>query len=144
MGTLGEARVEALEHQLMRAWLEGNRKAMKKLMSSRFRLVVGAKAPVLLDRKSLIEAAGTGWRLNGYRFGNSVYSRTVGQSALFAAELELKMEIDGVDLSGSWWMADYWRRSGMSRGWQLADRQLARLDDSAKFPDAIRALQLWR
>jgi hypothetical protein len=144
MANEGDMRIEALEHQLMRAWLEGDRKQMKKLLSSRFRLVVGSKAPVLLDRKSLIEAAGTGWRLNGYRFGNSVYSRKIVQSALFAVEVELKLEIDGVDLSGSWWMADYWRRSGLRQSWQLTDRQMARLDEGTRFPDAVRALQLWR
>jgi hypothetical protein len=137
-------RIEALEHQLMRAWLEGDRKLIKKLLSSRFRLVVGGKAPVLLDRKSLVEAAGTGWRLNGYRFGNSVYSRKIAQSALFAVEVEMKIDIDGVDLSGNWWMTDYWRRSGLTQSWQLTDRQLARLDDGTRFPDAVRALQLWR
>ena len=144
MANEGDMRIEALEHQLMRAWLEGDRKLMKKLLSSRFRLVVGGKAPVLLDRKSLIEAAGTGWRLNGYRFGNSVYSRKIVQSALFAVEVELKIEIDGMDLSGSWWMTDYWRRSGLRQSWQLTDRQMARLDEGTKFPDAVRALQLWR
>lgn len=137
-------RIEALEHQLMRAWIEGDRKIMKKLLSSRFRLVIGARSPVLLDRKSLVEAAGAGWRITGYRFGNSVYSRAIGPSALFAAELELKGQIDGVDLSGNWWMADYWRRSGLAQRWQLADRQLARLDEGTLLPDAVRGLQLWR
>lgn len=144
MASEGDMRIEALEHQLMRSWLEGDRKAMKKLLSSRFRLLVGGKTPVLLDRKSLIEAAGGGWRLNGYRFGNSVYSRKIAQSALFAVEVELKIEIDGMDLSGSWWMADYWRRSGLRQSWQLTDRQMARLDEGTRFPDAVRALQLWR
>ena len=144
MANEGNLRIEALEHQLMRAWIEGDRKLIKKLLSSRFRLVVGATAPVLLDRKSLVEAAGGGWRLNGYRFGNSIYSRTLGQSAVFAAEVEWKIEIDGVDLSGNWWIADFWRRSGIAQRWQLADRQLARLDESGKFAEAVRALQLWR
>ena len=144
MASDGNMRIEALEHQLMRAWIEGDRKLMRKLMAARFRLVVGGKAPVLLDRKSLIEAAGSGWRLNGYRFGHSVYSRKIVQSALFAVEVELKVEIDGVDLSGSWWMADYWRRSGLRQSWQLTDRQMARLDEGTRFPEAVRALQLWR
>jgi hypothetical protein len=144
MANESNVRIEALEHQLMRSWLEGDRKTMKKLLSSRFRLVVGAKAPVLLDRKSILEAAGASWRLNGYRFGNSVYSRSIGPSALFAAELELRAEIDGADVSGTWWMTDYWRRSGIAQRWQLTDRQLARLDDKGTFPDAVRALQLWR
>lgn len=144
MADEGNMRIETLEHQLMRAWLEGDRKLMKKLLSSRFRLVVGGKAPVLLDRKSMVEAAGSGWRLRGYRFGNSIYARKLGQIALFAAEAELKIEIDGVDLSGSWWMADYWRRSGLRQNWQLTDRQFAHLDEGTRFPDAVRALQLWR
>lgn len=144
MANESNVRIEALEHQLMRAWLEGDRKLTKKLLASRFRLVVGGKNPVLLDRKSMVEAAGSGWRLGGYRFGNSVYSRTIGQSAVFAVEVELKIEIDGADLSGSWWMVDFWRRSGIAQRWQLTDRQLARLDDGTRFPDAVRALQLWR
>jgi hypothetical protein len=41
-------------------------------------------------------------------------------------------------------MADYWRRGGISQRWQLADRQLARLDEGSHFPDAVRNLQLWR
>lgn len=144
MADKGNARVEALEHQLMRSWLEGDRKAMKKLLSSQFRMVVGARAPVLLDRKSLVEAAGTSWRLHAYRFGTSVYARTIGQSALFAAELELKGEIDGTELAGSWWVADYWQRGGMMQRWQLVDRQIARPDEGMDFSGAVRALQLWR
>ena len=31
MASEGNMRIEALEHQLMRAWLEGDRKLMKKL-----------------------------------------------------------------------------------------------------------------
>lgn len=139
----GNARIEALEHQLMRNWLAGDRKAVKGLLSSRFRLVLGAKPPVLLDRKSMVEAAGEAWRLTGYRFGTSVYARPLGSSALFATEVELQGEIDGTELTGAWWMSDSWQRSTMTRNWQLADRQLTRLDDSA-VPEAMRRLQLWR
>jgi hypothetical protein len=144
MGNNGSVRVEALEHQLMRSWIEGDRKAMKRLLSSRFRMVIGARTPVLLDRKSMVEAAGAAWRLSGYRFGNSVYTRSIGQAALFAAELKLDGDLDGIKISGSWWMVDYWRRSGITQRWQLDDRQLSRLDEGAAFPDAVRALQLWR
>jgi hypothetical protein len=144
MADKGNARVEALEHQLMRSWLEGDGKGMKKLLSSQFRLVVGARSPVLLDRKSMVEAAGGAWRLSAYRFGTSIYVRTLGPAALFAAELELTSDIDGSEVSGRWWMADYWRRGGISQRWQLADRQLARLDEGSHFPDAVRNLQLWR
>ncbi|WP_300974769.1 DUF4440 domain-containing protein [Sphingomonas sp. LHG3406-1] len=144
MGTDTNARTEALEHQLMRAWLEGDRKAMKGLLASRFRMVVGAKPPVLLDRKSLLEAAGTRWRIGGYRFGTSIYSRQLGATALFAAEIELQGSIEGVDVSGSWWLSDHWSRSSLTRRWQLIDRQLSRLDERPAFPDAVRSLQLWR
>lgn len=144
MGNDMTARFEALEHQLMRAWLEGDRKGMKGLLSSRFRLVVGAKPPVLLDRKSLLEAVGARWRISGYRFGTSIYSRQMGGTALFATEVELQGSIEGVDVSGSWWLSDHWRRSELTRRWQLADRQLSRLDERPAFPEAVRALQLWR
>jgi hypothetical protein len=144
MASDGNVRIEALEHQLMRSWLEGDRKALKRLLSSRFRLVVGARTPVLLDRKSLVEAAGTAWRLSAYRFGTSVYVRTIGATALFAAELELRGTVDGTELAGTWWMSDYWQRSTVARRWQLTDRQLARIDDAPAFADAVRGLQLWR
>lgn len=140
----GNARIEALEHQLMRSWLAGDRKALKSLIGSRFRMVVGAKPPVLLDRKSLVEAVGGAWRIDNYRFGTSVYARQLGSSVLFATEIELQGKIDGVPMTGSWWMSDSWRRSGLTRSWQLADRQLSRLDEASAIPDAVRGLQLWR
>lgn len=140
----GSARIEALEHQLMRAWLEGDRKVMKGLLSSRFRLVIGAHSPVLLDRKSLLEAAGGNWRLTDYRFGTSVYGRSLGASALFAAELEMDGRIGGAELTGNWWLCDLWQRSSIARRWQLVDRQLTRPDAQGAVPDAVRALQLWR
>ena len=144
MASNGEARIEALEHQLMRAWLDSDRKQVKTLLSSRFRLVLGARTPVLLDRKSLVEAVGAAWRLTSYRFGISVYARSIGQSVLFAAELELRGEIDKTDVSGSWWVADSWQRSTLTRRWQLCDRQLSRLEERTVVPDALRGLQLWR
>jgi hypothetical protein len=144
MAGTGDTRIEALEHQLMRSWLAGDRKALKGLLSSRFRLVLAARPPVLLDRKSLVEAAGGAWRLTGYRFGTSVYARPLGGSALFATEVELQGDIDGVALTGSWWMSDSWQRSRLTRSWQLADRQLTRLDETTSIPDAVRGLQLWR
>lgn len=144
MGNVGEARIEALEHQLMRTWLEGDRKQFKTMLASRFRLVVGARTPVLLDRKSLVEAVGAAWRLDAYRFGTSIYVRKIGSSTLFAAEIELKGRVDGTDVSGTWWLADYWQRSTVTRRWQLADRQLARLEEGPAVPAAVRGLQLWR
>lgn len=140
----GDARIEALEHQLMRAWGSADRKTLRGLLSRQFRMVIGAAAPVLLDRKSLVEAAGGRWRLDGYRFGQTVYAREMDGVALFAAELEMEGAIEGQKISGRWWQADLWRRSGLPRRWRLQDRQLARLETDRQLSDAIRALQLWR
>lgn len=139
-----DAKVEALEHGLMRAWMAGESKAMRKILSARFRLVIGGAAPVLLDRKSLVEAAGERWLLKGYRFGAGVYARQVDGIGIFAAELEMEASIDGLDASGSWWLADSWRKSSIGRQWQLVDRQLSRADGSAALGKSVRALQLWR
>lgn len=140
----GEAKIEALEHQLMRAWAGNDRKALKGLVSRRFRMVVGASAPVLLDRKSLLEAAGGRWRLERFRFGQSIYARVVDGVGIFAAEVELEGLIDGLEVSGRWWQVDVWRKSTITRSWQLVDRQLARLETEQQFPQAVRSLQLWR
>jgi hypothetical protein len=144
MASDGSARIEALETQLMRAWVNGERKALRDLLSRRFRMVVGASAPVLLDRKSLLEAAGDRWRLKRFRFGQSIYAREIDGIGIFAAEVELEGMIDGKDVGGRWWQADVWKRGGLGRKWRLVDRQLARLDDDQRFPQAVRALQLWR
>lgn len=139
----GDGRIEALEHQLMRAWVTGDRKALRSSLARRFRLVVGAPSPVLLDRKSLLDAAADRWRVTAFRFG-TIYARQVDGVGIFAAELELEGSIDGQDVSGRWWVTDIWRKSALARRWQLLDRQLARLETGHTFPQAVRALQLWR
>jgi hypothetical protein len=139
-----EARIEALELQLMRAWTGKDRKTIGKLLSRRFRLVVGASSPVLLDRKSLAEAAGERWTLSAFRFSSAPYSREVDGLGLFAAEVEMEGRIDGQDISGRWWMSDVWRKSPISRKWQIVDRQLSRSEPGHVVPAAVRALQLWR
>ncbi|GLR46318.1 DUF4440 domain-containing protein [Sphingomonas astaxanthinifaciens] len=144
MASDGNARLEALETQLMRAWVNEERKALRNLLSRRFRMVVGASAPVLLDRKSLLEAAGDRWRIERFRFGQSIYAREIDKIGIFAAEIELEGVIDGRDARGRWWQADIWKRGGLGRGWRLVDRQLARVEDDRAFPEAVRALQLWR
>lgn len=128
----------------MRGWAARDRKVLKGLLSRRFRLVVGSSSPVLLDRKSMLDAVGDRWVLAGYRFGSAVYAREVDGLAIFAAELEMEGTIDGKPVSGPWWMADIWRKSTLSRNWQLLDRQLARPETAKTLPEAVRALQLWR
>ena len=51
--------IETLERQWMRAWVNGDTKALKALTARNFRMVVGSKPSVLLDAKSWIEAATT-------------------------------------------------------------------------------------
>jgi hypothetical protein len=127
----------------MRAWTSHDRKVVGQLLSSRFRLVAGGSTPVLLDRKSMVEAVGGRWDLSGFRFGQ-LYTREIDGVAIFAAEVELEGKIDGVDASGRWWMTDVWRKSGLRRRWQLLDRQLARPESGHIFPAAVKGLQLWR
>lgn len=138
-----EGKIDALEHQFMRAWLSGERKQLRNLVSRRFRLVVGAAQPVLLDRKSLLEAVGDRWPLHQYRVG-ATYARLADGVGIFAAALELDMSIDGQSFTGSWWVTDLWRKSGISRRWQLTERQMTQLESETRLPQAVRALQLWR
>ncbi len=140
----GNAIIEALEHRLMRAWVGGDQKSLRKLLSARFRLVVGGETPTLLDRKSLSEAIGERWQVGGYRFGTNVYARQVDGLGIFAAEIEMEGSIDGADASGRWWLADSWRKSSLTRSWQLVERQLSRPETAGQFPQMVRALQLWR
>jgi hypothetical protein len=144
MAMNGDARIEALEHQLMRAWASADGKVMRTLLAKRFRLVLGGDTPVLLDRKSLLEAAGKDWRLERYRFGQRIYAREVDGIGIFAAELELDGIVAGHEVSGRWWQADIWQRSRLPRRWRLLDRQLARLESDRHFAEAVRSLQLWR
>jgi hypothetical protein len=139
-----DGRIEALEHRLMRAWAANDRKDIRQLLARRFRMVVGAATPVLLDRRSFAEAAGVRWKVNAFRFGSALYTREVDGVGLFAAEVELEGRIEGVDVSGRWWMADIWRKSALARRWQLLDRQLSRPDSREEVLAGIRSLQLWR
>lgn len=140
----GSGRIEALEHQLLRAWMASDSKQLKALLARRFRLVVGASNPVLLDRKSLIDAVGERWSLSAFRFGTALYAREVDGVGIFAAEVELEGRIDGKEVTGRWWVSDLWRKGGFSRRWQLLDRQLARPDPGQDFAASVRRLQLWR
>lgn len=144
MSDSNNGRIEALELALMRAWAAGDKKTLKRLLSRRFRVVIGSSAPVMLDKTSFVEAAGSRWAIGSFRIGTSVYSREYDGGAIFAAEVEMKARVDGRDCSGSWWMVDLWRKSVLTRNWQLVDRQLSRPDTGAVVPESIRALQLWR
>ncbi len=127
----------------MRAWVGRDIKALKAITAKDFILLTGSKPPAILDRPSWLEAAAKRWDCSSYRFGD-IYVREVGGLAVFAAPLELKATMDGRDWSGNIWVTDLWRKGRVRRGWKLAQRIVAKADDNAELPKAIRALQLWK
>ena len=137
------ATIETMEHRWMRAWVNGDMRALKGITAKNFILLTGSKPPAILDRPSWIEAAAERWDCSSYRFGD-IYVREVGGIALFTAPVELKATMDGRDWSGHFWVSDLWRKGRVRRGWKLAQRIVTRVDDNAELPKAIRALQLWK
>jgi ketosteroid isomerase-like protein len=135
--------IETVEHRWMRAWVGRDIKALKAITAKDFILLTGSKPPAILDRPSWLEAAAKRWDCSSYRFGD-IYVREVGGLAVFAAPLELKAAMDGRDWSGNVWVTDLWRKGRVRRGWKLAQRIVAKADDNAELPKAIRALQLWK
>jgi len=127
----------------MRAWVGRDIKALKAITAKDFILLTGSKPPAILDRPSWLEAAAKRWDCSSYRFGD-IYVREVGGLAVFAAPLELKATMDGRDWSGNVWVTDLWRKGRVRRGWKLAQRIVAKADDNAELPKAIRAFQLWK
>jgi hypothetical protein len=134
---------ETLEHRLMRAWINGDSRTLKALTARDFVLLVGTRPPVMLDYSSWVEAAGKRWTCAAYRFG-TVYVRSHGQVAVFAAEAELESRIDRLDWSGPAWITDVWRRSRVRRRWRLVERHITRTLDERAVANGIKALQLWR
>ena len=53
------AKIETLEHQWMRAWMQRDRKQMKALASREFIFLLGSTTAVILDRPSWRDAATT-------------------------------------------------------------------------------------
>ena len=127
----------------MRAWIAGDKRLLKTLISRNFRMLFGSKPAVILDAKSWIEAAGTQYRCKAYRFGD-VYVRDSGPVAVFATQLDLKATMNRDDWSGEMWLTDIWRKSRVRRRWQLIERVLSRPDERAEVAPAVRSLQLWR
>ena len=137
------ATIETLEHRWMRAWVNRDLKTLKSVTSKDFLLLIGSKPPAILDRPSFLEAAGKRYDCSGYSFGDVVV-QDYGTVALFAAPLELKVTIDGKDVSGAMWVVDMWRRGRVRRGWKLVQRTLSRADTDRQLPAAIRSMQLWK
>jgi hypothetical protein len=135
--------IETLENRWMRAWVARDRKSLKELTSSRFRLVIGSSPSVLLDARSFLDAADGRFTCSAYRFGD-VYARRHGSVAVFATQVEMSAELDGSDWSGRRWVSDLWIKGTVRRSWRLTERQFSALEERADVPAAIRKLQLWR
>jgi len=135
--------IETLENRWMRAWVGQDKKTLKGLTSSRFRLVVGSTPSVLLDARSFLEAADGGFSCSAYRFGD-IYVRKHGSVAIFATQMDMTAVLNGADWSGRKWVCDLWLRGSLRRGWRMIERQISGVEDRPDVSTAVRALQLWR
>jgi len=135
--------IETLEHRWMRAWVNGDTKALKAITAKDFILLTASKPPAILDRPSWLEAATKRYLASSYRFGD-ILVRGQGRSAVFAAPLELKATMDGHDWSGTLFVTDLWRKARVRGGWKLVQRVISKPDERPELPKAIRSLQLWK
>lgn len=136
------AEIEALALTAMRAWVAGDGKAMKKLTTRDFMMLVGSTPPQLLDRPSFLAAMARGFACTRFTF-REVIVRVYGKSAWFVAGAELELALGGKVWSGGFMVTDLWRK-GTIGGWKLAERSLARLDGDDCIAPAIARLQLWK
>jgi ketosteroid isomerase-like protein len=136
-----DAEIEALALTVMRAWLAGDAKAMKKLTARDLMIMVGTLPPQLLDRPSFLVAIERGFACTRFAF-REVFVRRHGKTAWFVAGAELEFQLGAKAWSGRFLVTQLWR-SGTIGGWKLADLSLARLDEGERYADSIRALQLW-
>jgi len=127
----------------MRAWIGRDKRVLKTLTSSNFRMVISSKPPVILDAGSWVEAATSRYLCKSYRFGE-VYARDLGPVGIFATQVELEATMDGDDWSGDMWVTDIWRKSRIKRSWRMIERVLSRPEEGPQVPAAVRSLQLWR
>lgn len=138
---VSEAEIEALSLSVMRAWLAGDAKAMKKLVARDFMMMVGTMPPQLLDRPSLLAAIERGFTCTRFTL-REVFVRQHGKAAWLASGAELEFRIGPKLWSGRFLVTQMWR-CGALGGWKLAELGLARLDEGAGYADGVRALQLW-
>jgi ketosteroid isomerase-like protein len=134
--------IETMEHCWMRAWVNGDVRALKTITAKNFILLTASKPPAILDRPSWLEAAQKRHLASSYRFGD-IYVRGFGSVAVFAAPLELKATMDGRDWSRQVFVTDLWRKRRF-RGWKMVQRIISKLDDDPELPKAIKSLQLWK
>ena len=134
--------IETMEHRWMRAWVNGDMRAMKGITSKNFILLTASKPPTILDRPSWIEAAAKRHLASSYRFAD-IYVRGFGGVAIFSATLELKAVMDGRDWSGRQFVTDIWRKRRIG-GWKLVQRVVSKTDEDPQVAKVIRSLQLWK
>jgi hypothetical protein len=137
------ATIETMEHRWMRAWMARDRKVLKALTSSNFRMVISSRPPVILDAGSWLEAATSRYLCKSYRFGE-IYARDLGPVVIFATHVDLQATMDKDDWSGDMWVTDIWRKSKVRRSWRMLERVLSRPEEGPQVPAAVRSLQLWR
>lgn len=135
--------IETLENRWMRAWVNGDAKALRALTSRKFRMVIGSKPCVILDASSWLAAATSRYQCTAYRFSD-IYARQLGSVAVFATRLEMQATMDGHDWTGQVWVTDIWRKSRVRRSWQMVERVVSQPESNPDVPAAIRSLQLWR
>lgn len=136
-------KIEALEHQFMRAWMTGDRNSMKSLTSGDFVFLLGAKTSAMLDRPSWLEAATTRFQCSSYRF-KDIYVRQHRKMAVFAARASIEARIGSEKLEEEVWITDLWQRGRIRKKWKLIERTMSRPDTNPNLPGLIHEMQLWR
>ena len=136
------AEIEALSLGVMRAWVAGDAKAMKKALARDFMMMIGTLPPQLLDKPSFLAALERSFRCSRFAF-REVLVRQHGKAAWLVAGAELELHLGGKAWKGAFLMTDLWR-CGAIGGWKLTERSIARLDPDESLAPAIGRLQLWK
>jgi ketosteroid isomerase-like protein len=136
------AEIEALALSLMRAWVAGDAKAMKKLVARDAMVMIGTLPPQLLDRPSFLAAMDRGFACTRFSF-REVFVRAQGKTAWFVAGAELELAFGSKLWSGPFLVTDLWRKGAIG-GWKLSERSLARLDPDDALAATVARLQLWK
>jgi hypothetical protein len=140
------AEIEALALGVMRAWVAGDAKAMKKATARDFMVMVGTLPPQLLDRPSFLAGLERGFACTKFAF-REVFARQHGKAAWLVAGAELELRVGGKLWTGPFLVTGMWRRGTLGRSWNLAELSLAkrdaRSDESDRLAESVRALQLW-
>ena len=135
--------IEVLENRLMRAWMYRNPSELKAVVSADALFMFGTAPPALLDRPSFIAGLERGLSCKAFRF-QEITARKYGKSVWFSGHAEIEMTIGPKSWNGNFLVTDLWRRGTVRRGWKLAERSIAPVENNSQLSDAVRALQLWR